>query len=272
MSVYRIDSFNGVALPIYNVEQDQGGGTAETALVKTINGYADFRGTRRARLTPAAYTVRGIYAAGDYTERWPGWKTGTADRVIPSAGNRFVFLAAGTADVQEKVDALRAQIGVRGNLVRFPWVNQTATQTVPARLMSVRHTSNRRFHTWLAEVEATFEALSPYWKGTARSTSSAPFVVNGNAPVLDAVLTVVGPATAVRVIGAGIDFSWAGSLAAGALLVISGVQATAAGVPTTLTYAAAHTAEMAIELQPGSNSLSVVGGASWSLAWNDSYA
>lgn len=272
MSVYRIDSFNGVALPIYNVEQDQGGGTAETALVKTINGYADFRGTRRARLTPAAYTVRGIYAAGDYTESRPGWKTGTADRVIPSAGNRYVFLAAGTIDVQEKVDALRAQIGVRGDLVRYPWAAPGATQSVPARLMSVRHATDRRFHTWLAEVEATFEALSPYWKGAVRTASSEPIVMNGNAPVLDAVLTVVGPATSVRVIGTGIDFSWAGSLAAGALLVIQGVQATAAGAPTTLTYAAAHTAEMAIELQPGSNSLAVVGGASWSLAWNDSYA
>ena len=48
MSGYRIESFDGVWLPFYNVEQDQTGGASESPLVRTVNGYADVRGTRRA--------------------------------------------------------------------------------------------------------------------------------------------------------------------------------------------------------------------------------
>ena len=271
MSGYRIESFDGVWLPFYNVEQDQTGGASESPLVRTVNGYADVRGTRRAVMQPATFTVSGIYAAGDFTESPAGWKVSSTQTMIASAGNRIVFVPAGVVDVQEKVDALRTKIGVRGNLVRRPWATPSATQSIVARLAGVRVRTNRRFGRWLAEVEATFEAMSPFWAGSAQSATAAPFVVGGTSPVLDAVLTITGPATAVTITGSGINVSWAGSLASGKLLVIQGVRATADGVATTLTYGAGHTDEMAVELAPGANALTVLGAASWSIAWSDKY-
>jgi hypothetical protein len=144
-------------------------------------------------------------------------------------------------------------------------------QTLSARLVSVRLRTNRQFGRWLAEVEATFEAISGYWSESAKSATAAPIVVRGTAPVLDAVLTIAGPATAVTITGTGINVSWAGSIAGGQSLVIQGVRATANNAPTTLVYGAGHTDEMAIELEPGSNPLTVNGGASWSIAWSDKY-
>jgi len=271
MSGYRIDTFDGVKLPIYNVEQDQAGGAAESPLVRTVNGYADVRGTRRAVMQPATFSVRGIYAAGDYTESPAGWKVSATQTMVASAGNRIVFVPGGVVDVQEQVDALRAKIGVSGFLVRRRW-SDNAAQSIVARLVSVRVSTNRQFGRWLAQVEATFEARTPYWQGAILNNASAsPFLVKGSVTTLDAALTIAGPATAVTITGTGINVSWAGSIAGGQSLVIQGVRATAAGVPTTLTYGAGHTCEMAIELVPGWNTLQVNGAPSWSLAWTDNY-
>jgi len=271
MSGYRIDSFDGVALPVYNVEQDQTGGSAESPLVRTVNGYADVRGTRRAVMQPATFTVSGIYAAGDFTESPAGWMVSATQTMIASAGNRIVFVPAGVVDVQEKVDALRAKIGVRGWLLRRPWSAPGAYQIIQARLVSVRVRTNRQFGRWLAQAEATFEAMSPFWAGSAKSATASPFVVGGTVPVLDAVLTIAGPATAVTITGSGINVSWAGSIAGGQSLIIQGVRATAAGAATTLTYGSGHTDEMAVELVPGANALTVTGAPSWSIAWTDKY-
>jgi hypothetical protein len=96
--------------------------------------------------------------------------------------------------------------------------------------------------------------------------------VGGNAPVRDASLAVDGPASQVRVLGPGIDWTWTGTLAAGQQLVVTGVQATAAGAAATLVYNAAHTDETALEFAPGSNTLTVIGGAGWTLTWQDKFA
>jgi hypothetical protein len=263
-----------VLLPLYNPEQDQTGGMAESALIKTVNGPYDARGSRRQWPTSTVYTVRGVYATPDYEAALLGWVT-PADRLISAAGVYLVLRPTGAVDVQAQLDALRAMIGVRGSLLRYPWAATGTAQVVLARLLSVRHTTRRGFADRLVEVEAQFEALAPYWSGAVQTFATSGwgrFDVGGNAPVRDASLAVDGPASQVRVLGPGIDWTWTGTLAAGQQLVVTGVQATAAGAAATLVYNAAHTDETALEFAPGSNTLTVIGGAGWTLTWQDKFA
>lgn len=243
---YRFVSFAGVTLPIYNTQAEWTGGAAPSTLVETINGTHDTRGALRAVPRKTAYTLRGL--------------------VVTATG--------GTPTALDQVNALRALIGVTGTLTREPRGGGD-DQTTTARLLSVNLSTGRTPRV-LEEMTLNFEAASPYWRGQSRSANRSGSTIaatnSGNAPVRDATLTVVGAVTAsVTVTATGMNWTWTGTLSAGQTLVVSGNTVTANGQPATVTINEGHTSDVLIELEPGANSLSVVGGASASLAWNDAW-
>lgn len=241
---YRFVSFAGVALPLYNTQVDWTGGVATSTLVETINDAYDTRGELRAVPRKAVYTLRGLVLSGDDT-------------------------------ALEQVNALRGLIGVVGTLVREPRGGGD-DQATTARLLSVNLTSGRTPRVY-EELNLVFEAPSPYWRGQSRNASRSGGTIAasnaGNAPVRDGVLTVTGAITSggATVTGAGIDWSWDGTLAAGQTLVVSGNTVTANGQPTTVSLNEGQLRDVLIELEPGANSLTVTGGASAALAWYDAW-
>jgi hypothetical protein len=242
---YRFISFAGVTLPIYNTQVEWTGGVAPSTLVETINGSFDTHEGERVVPRKATYTLRAIVATA----------------------------AGGTPTALTQVNALRALIGKTGALIREPRGGGD-DQSTTARLLSVALTAARTPS--LEEVTLTFEAATPYWQGASgsanRSSTTISATNGGNAPVRDATLTVTGAVSAsVTVTATALNWTWTGTLSAGQTLVVTGNTVTANGQPATVTINEGHTSDVLIELEPGANTLTVTGGASASLAWNDAW-
>lgn len=276
--MYRFLTFSGVDLPKYNRQSDFSGGAAQSTLVKTINGSFDRRGAKREVPASAIFNMRAILADDSVaTVESVYWSTGDGDRVVIGGGDVLIFSSGAegtTSTIRQQLDALRALIGVAGTLVRQPKSGGGGNQSITARLLSVRQQTEQ--HEAYQTVDLTFESASPYWRGEGKSANRSGSTISatngGNAPVRDAVLTVVGAiAGSVTVTGNGINFTWSGTLSTGLQLVISGNNVTANASPTKVTINAGHTADVLIELAQGANTLTVTGGASASLAWYDAW-
>jgi len=278
--MYRFVTFAGVDLPKYNRQEEHTGGVVDSTLVATINGTFDSRGSLRAVPKRAVFTMRGILVsevvAGSETVYWV---TGGGDQMVLIGGGDVLVFTAGIAPtgvtLREQLDTLRGLIGTVGTLVREPKTGSD-NQSITARLLSVRQQKTQQQSEAYAEVDLTFEAAYPYWRGTSKSANRSGSTISatnsGNAPVRDAVLTVVGTISgSVTVTGAGINFTWSGSLSSGQQLVIAGNSVTANGAPSKVTINSGHTSDVLVELGIGANTLTVTGGASASLAWYDAW-
>src|SRR5690606_12646067 len=141
-----------------------------------------------------------------------------------------VPIVVGTAALlmRDARDMLTAKIGVRGSLWRRR-ESDSAAQWRTARLLSVGGTRVVSDVDAIVNLTANFETTMPGWRASAQSTASllsnALVSVGGTLPVRHAVLTVTASATitAVTVYSAerGIDWTWTGTLAAGASLVVN---------------------------------------------------
>jgi hypothetical protein len=278
---YHFESFGGVALPIYNIQTDQSGGVAVSTLVRTINGTIDTRPGKREVPERALFSMRGLLAdlsvAGAAAEYW---LTGDGDRIVIGGPDVFIFSAAtagSTNTIRMQLEALRAQIGMLGTLVRVPNTGGDGNQSLVARLLSVRQQTRVEEHRARLEIDLAFESASPYWHGVLKTASRSGSTISasngGNAPVRDAVLTVTGSfvTTDVIVSAPGVNFTWSGSLPAGQTLVIQGNTVNLNGVPSTVTIGSGHTRDVLVELEAGANALTVTGGASAKLDWYDAW-
>lgn len=269
MATYRLTTFAGVTLPIYNVQLDTPVEAAST-LLQTVNGYHDLRGSKRQFALPAMVRMRAVVAQYDAAVARAHLLVNGGNRLVVNGGNPLLIVTQSPGQVREQMDVLRGLVGVRGLLGRVALYGEpSATQTLLARLLAVRPT-NRRLPPGVEEVELQFEALAPTWTGAVGNASGLTLIctVGGNAPVRDATLTITGTTAATRVVGPGIDISWSGS---GQTLVLSEWAATANGSATSVTYNAGHTVDTLIELSPGRSTLTVSGAGSASLAWTESW-
>jgi hypothetical protein len=277
--MYRFVTFAGVTLPLYNRQTDQTGGTAQSTLVRTINGSFDRKAGVREVPPMATFGMRALIADGaTLTIEGDAWVVGDGDRMVVGDGDVLVFVLDGSLEgegMRAQIDQLRGLIGETGTLVRSPLEDDAEEQEITARLLWVRMVTAGRLEGYQG-IDLAFEAAHPYWHGEANSVARVSTTINatndGNAPVRDAVLTVTGAiASSVVVTGPGINFTWTGALSLGQLLVISGNTVTANGSPSKVTINSGHTRDVLIELEPGATALSVVGGASAALVFDDAW-
>lgn len=283
MSSHQIYEFDGVALPLYNQQQDLGTGAVASSIVLTAGGALDWAGSARRLPRSQAATVTGIYAAEMDGDRLV---TDEGDALIESTGV-YIVTHGGLADLRSQVAAIKGKIGVRGTLRRKRFDDESVIQWRTARLVDVRERGQVEERGWRAGIDCTFETVLPGWRSTAQSTanllSGGAVSVAGNLPVRHAVLTVTASATissvAVYSASRGINWTWTGTLAAGASLVVNDEAQTVlnagANAYSGLALGSGHTAAGWLDLEPGVQSVMVVvtGTASAvGLAWWDVYA
>lgn len=264
---YRITSFGTVNLPTAMAEDDLSTARVPSSLVNTLGGAVDVFGARQRLPSRQELRVSGLYLG---TVRY--LTTHAGDQLVDHAGNLLV-VSSGRAYLREQLDLLRGMVGKRDRLWRRR-DEDGLLQWRTARLLAVESQGDvDRWAAEVAEATATFETAQGTWRGAAVVTDSATLTAGvtatktiaalGNAPVEDAIVTLVaaGAITSLRVrcTAAGVDWTWAGSLAAGQTLLIDcgamtvrkqGVDAYAG-----FTLNAGHTAAGWLPLAVGDNAL-----------------
>lgn len=269
---YKYTDFDEVPLPEYNPSQKHDPTGMGSALLKSIGGAYDYRGTSLGRAEPQALPVTGVYVgAVDYLVDENG------DYLVDDLGD---YLIAGDAQemARAQVVAIREKARVQGQLWRVWLDDETVREWKTARLLAVKQTVAHNQPRPAVEVTLEFETAMTYWHAEAETITSVNAVAsvpislivdNAGQIVDDAVITVTrtsGTVTAFALTGDGISLSWAGSLGAGDSLTIDcGTQPKPDGSVDSysgFSLGVAHTAAGWLPLAPGANPLliTVTGG------------
>lgn len=266
---YRLDRFDGVPLPMYNPEPDFSQGSVESTLLDSVGSAFDYYGARQRLPRRQTISMKGYYAgvttylvdhAGNY--------------IVDESGN-FIIVGEGPQQLRAQIDALTAKQGVRGLLYRQRLDDTTVQQWKRARLMQVAHTRKVEERDVLANIGCTFESLMAAWRSKEASESNVELengavalsVENGGTVrVEDAIITItatMATITSVRVQDAAltIDWTWAGSLTVGQILVIDcgaqTVRKNGVDAWSGLTLNAGHTADGWLPLAVGPTPLTI---------------
>lgn len=251
---YTLTYFGDVALPDAMQDEDFSTGQVGGTLVDSIGGRFNYFGSTTRLPRSQQFTHRGLYV-GEVIYR----VTDEGDfRVIDNGAYRSTAVSK-LADLQGKTDDLKAMIGQWAQLWRSR-ISDGVETWKQCRLLQVRHVEDVDKANAVSEIECAFETLHIAWraaeitsevKNPAAGTTTWLNIANGGTlPVRDAILTVtslVTTTTSVRLysVVAGVDFTWAGSLAAGQTLTIDAGTLTATIGDTdeyaNLTFNAGHT-------------------------------
>ncbi len=265
---YRWTDFDDVPLPVGNLEQQHDIAPIESDLLDGIDGRVfSYRGTATKEARKQTIQVRGVYvgATAYLTD-------GAGNYIVDESGNRIIAGDA-YAMLRSQVGALVAKRGAVGRLWRVR-LDDGARQWLTARLLQIAYPRKRKDMGLVAELTCLFEtamiacraddATTTAASVSAGATAGLAVPVGGDIAVHDAVFSAAatsGTVTSVRVQGAGIDWTWTGSLASGQTLTVdAGAQTVRRG--STNAYsgfarASGHTAAGWLPLAPGDNVLLV---------------
>jgi hypothetical protein len=239
---YKLVTFDGVALPTRNAAQPLDTGDATPGLVAASGGAYDRHGTRQVQ---------------------PQLR-----RIVLTAG----YTATTDAALRALLDALRAEVGVRGQLVRQR--DDAAQQWLYARLLSVsgewRNEDGRYY-----EVTCTWETAEPTWRSatatvSARALSSGSqnlsIVVAGSAPVHDAVVQLGAPSGTitlgtVTVAAMGARWTYAGTITGGTVDIDTGAKTVKLGTVdkySSFALAGTHSAYGWLPMTPGTQTMTLL--------------
>jgi hypothetical protein len=228
---YQYTDFIGVPLPDAMPEDDLSTGQVSTTLAASIGNVYDAYGS--ARRWPGAHQFQ-------HKGKYIGQESGDiVERVTPEGLERYtpegimrVVKTIPLLELQLKTDALKALIGLRGQLWRRRFFDaQRSWKT--CRLLEVKHVETVEQAGVVSEVQSTYETMMNGWHAqtatsvavntTAGVATTLQTNNGGMLPVYDGVLTIARTGTAitqVRVTGTGIDITWTGTIAAAQSLVI----------------------------------------------------
>lgn len=285
MAGYRWTTFNGVALPEYDAQRNQGTGQVDSALLDSIGGVFDYHGSNRRLPRRQTFDHRGKYV-------------GELRYLVDESGNYQVdesgnYQIAGSAanHLRGQLLEIKAQIGVRGSLVRVRLDDESVSQTKQCRLIDVQHNQSVDDRNNLAEVTCVFESQQIGWKSTTQQSISKSLVAGtmqtfnaingGGMPVHDAVLTVTrtsGTITAIVIEGTDIDLDWSGSLGAGDVLIMDDgdkiIEENGADAYSGFSFGANHAANGLFPLPVGMTNLEITltgGNATVALTWYEQW-
>lgn len=279
MAVWRLTEFAGVPLPRYNAQADLSGGRLPSALLETVNGTVDpWAGVTRVPRAPM-FGLQAVYAGAEQTTAAEAWITEAGDTIVTEDGDRMVWeyaITGGWSDPLAQLNTLLALKGKTGTLKRVATLNDANVQQIAARLLDVRHVTNREWHGRVAQIDCLFEAVDdPFWTDNASHTVTGLTLnatVGGTAPVVDAVLDITGAiSSSCTISGAGHQLTWTGSLGGGQHLIISKNGVTANGVASSVTWGSNHVYNRLLQLEPGAVTLTITGAAGASLQWYDKW-
>ncbi len=271
---YRYTEFDGVPLPVGNLEQPHDTASIESDLIDSIGSAYSYHGSGAKTARKQALQLRGLYwgETAYLTD-------GAGNYIVDGAGNRLIAGDA-RAMLRSQVDALRAKRWQSGPLWRVR-ISDNARQWLTARLLQVRHERKREDMALMAHITCQWESAMVAWRAedattvSGNATAGAPLgllaVNGGDTSVHDAILSVAatsGTVTSVRVQGpeAGIDWTWTGTLATGQTLIVDcgrqTMRRSGADVYGGWVRAPVHTAAGWLPLAVGDNPLlvTVVGG------------
>ena len=260
--MYRLYTFNDIPLPDRMPEDDLGTGALDSGLLDSIGGTFNYRGAS-VRDLPRQQNIqhRGTYV-GEIC-----YLVNEAGAYIVNEAGAFMLADTASSSLRRQVDNIRNQLGKLARLYRRR-DEDSVLQWKLATLLNVAQTRKVENTDILAPLTLTFETASGAWRSqSARSVTvtlangaNTVVVFNGGdvvRAVADAIATITASTTitSVRIQATGIDFTWTGTLAAAAALVIdSGLPSiTNAGVAaySGLAFAVGHTADHWLELPQG---------------------
>lgn len=229
--MYRIYQFGAVPLPPAMPEDDLSTGQVDSTLTNTIGAVYDAWGTTQRLPRKQTITFRGYYEISD-----SGRFAGAAGLVelVDELGNyitdelgNHIILDSAPLSMRRNADLLKAQLGTRQQLFRRR-EDDGAVEWKQARLLKVGNPREIDDAYVIVKIDAIFETMMAAWRAEAAKEQTlgtpAYFMLdnNGDIPVNDAILilTAITAITTVAISGAGIDLTWAGSLAPGATLAI----------------------------------------------------
>ena len=265
---YTLTEFDSVPLPIAMPEDDLSTGTVDSSLQDSIGGVYNYFGSAQRLPRRHQFSHRGKYE-GDVAYRI----TDTNYFRVTDSGLVRVTATAAIADLHGKVNDIKGKIGVLGILWRRRLADDELTWK-QCRLLKVNHVEVIENANMVSEVESIYETSDVGWRSenavvtsesAADGVGEALNVPNGGTiPVHDVILSVErtsGTITAVTIVGAGIDITWTGSIAAGETLTIdSGLQTVQVEDDdeySGFVLGAGHTVEGWLPLTLGANVLTV---------------
>lgn len=266
---YRLHSFDGVMLPEYTPEDDLGVGQVQSTIIDSLGGVFDFMGATRRQPKKHTISYRGKFVGQDNTL----WVDDVGDLVVDEVGDMVVLGSDYVADLRDRVDSLKAKIGVSGQLVRIREEDQEE-QFKTARLLACNHIRTVENIDRVAVIDVVMEAAGTPWKAidstttgpTALSAGANAFAitVDGVEEVRDAVITVAATSNITNLIvslGANQSWTFSGTIAAGKSLVIDigkqTVKNDGVDAYSSFTLGGSHTIDSWLRLSPGTNNLTV---------------
>jgi hypothetical protein len=266
---YRLHSFDGVTLPEYLPEDDLGVGQVPSTIIDSLGGTFDYFGATRRQPKRHNISYRGKFVGQDNTL----WVDDVGDFVVDELGDMVVLGSDYAADLRDRVDSLKAKIGVSGQLIRIR-EEDDEEQFKTARLLVCNHIRRVENIDRIAVVDVVLEAAGIPWKAinstttgpTAISSGANAFAVtvSGVEEVRDAVITVAATTNITNLIvslGANQSWTFSGTIASGTSLVVDigkqTVKNNGSDAYSSFTLDGAHTIDSWLRLSPGTNNMTV---------------
>ena len=160
-------TFNGVMLPRYNAVTDLSTPAVAGTIVPSLGGLYDYTGSATRTMTAVhQLELSGILAGAGFNDIFdPGLlATETGQMIVTAAsqGSRPILVIDTGAQAEGEYNQIKAQLGVRGQLVIRDMVTGV-TKTRLARLLRMRRIQEHRHGTLLIEVSCLFETLTADW-------------------------------------------------------------------------------------------------------------
>ncbi|RME20088.1 MAG: hypothetical protein D6800_13475 [Candidatus Zixiibacteriota bacterium] len=216
-------------------------------------------------------------AAGDFLALFAGQYDANGSEQTYHRGmqvSKKLYVTGDTAaDVVSTLNSLRGKVGKRGTL-RRRWVDGSTEQWCTARLLrfDASKTPENNLH---QEITLTWSIISPLWYSQSQTVSAVDLITSpqtisvtnsGNAPVLNAVITVAMPSvlpvdiTSLTVSMTGkSELVYSGTLTAGDTLEIDcgarSVKLNGADSYSNVSFGSNHAISEWLRLEPGSNSI-----------------
>jgi len=222
---YRLTTFDNIPLPDARPIDDLSAAPAESTLAVSINDAFDYWGTDR-RLP----RIQQIEMVGMYVGQTPYLVDELGNFIVDELGNNIVVGGDYITSLRNQTDDLKRKIGRRGYLVRQREDDSTLQQK-RARLLTVEQKAQVDDVKRVASIKAVFETLEPAWRDQSLTTASVSYAAGANAltctvdgteDITDAIirLTATTNTSTVRVVYAGVDWTYSGTITAGNVLVI----------------------------------------------------
>lgn len=261
---YRFDRFDDAKLPFIDPAPDLSSGQVESTLLDSVGGAFDYYGTRQRLPRRQMMSLDGVFM-----ENTNFLVTHTGAYLVTHAGD-YLIAGSGAAVIRTYLDKLTGKLGVRGTLWRQRLDDVSVEEWKTARLMQVRAPRDVKEVSQIVKVGVSFETLMVAWRSAAAITTSESMIagliallptVGGNTTIEDARITITASATitSINVVctGAGVDWTWTGSLSSGQSLVIECGDATirkaGADAYSGFTLNAGHSARGWLPMAPGLN-------------------